>query len=201
MVARSDVANLVAVCLLSTFSYIAFYIVGYSGPRFLNEGYCLNSEVNAKQHCVFEKTVLFDIGVVSLAEPFSICIAIVLVEVIGRRKTFFMSVILSLVFSTTLYFCAGQHLAFMTLMRMGTTQLSWSPTLLGAEYFPTSIRSFVMGLHVSCCRVGASLGVLCVQFVFNYSPRLLLGILQVAVVLSGLCLVQLKRETMGTHLT
>ena len=208
MVARSlreegDVANLVAVCLLGTFSYFAYYIVGYSAPRFLNEGYCLNGEVNTKQECVFAKSILFDIGVVSLSEPLAVSIAIVLVDVIGRRKTFFISVILSLVFITTLYFCAGRYylLAFLTLMRMGIAQLAWSPTLLGAEYFPTSIRSFVMGLHVSCARVGASLGVLCAQYVFNYSPWLLLGMLQVGVVLSGLCLIQLKKETMGTHLT
>ena len=191
--------DLVIICAISFMAILIYYIAGYSMPRFLNEGYCSDVVVAEHEKCKFDKSVLFDLGVISLFEPLGVVLAVIFLEIIGRKKTFQANVLLLLIALTALYFCVNNTFSFIffTVVKFSAASIGYSPFLLGSEYFPTEVRSFTIAVIVACGRVGAFLGIAASQFVFNFSPRLVLALAQIAAVILSICLCALQKETVG----
>ena len=190
--------------ILAVVAMLVYYIVGYSMPRFLNEGYCTDSvTISAEdQSCKFERSVLFELGIISLFEPLGIAVAVIFIELFGRKNTFQMSAVLLIIVSTALCFCVNKAYSFIlfTLCKFGAAQIGWSPFLVGSEYFPTEIRAFVLAICAASTKIGALLGIMSSQFIYNLNPRLILGetIFDAAIV--SLCFFALKKETMGVQI-
>ena len=89
---------------------------------------------------------------------------------------------------------------FFTLSKFSAAQLGVSPFILGSEYFPTEVRSFVVAAVVGVGRIGACVGIACSQYVFDLNPRLDLLVTQILAVVVGICLSALKKETAGTQI-
>ena len=195
-------SELILLCIMGACSFFVVHAIAYSAPRFLNEGYCSEGQATAEESCTFKKTVLFDLAIGSSSEPLGLALAIIMVDVIGRRKTFLTTVLLTLTVISGLYFCVNRTflVAVSTFIRISVSILGWGPLLLSAEYFPTSVRSFSVGMVIFCERISAILAIFCIHYVYNFSPRLLLGLTQLCVVAVGICLVKLQRETMGVQL-
>ena len=200
--ATGRMKDLVVVNALGFTAIFLYYTISYSMPRFLNEGYCSGVTVTQDASCVFDKKVLFDLGVISLFEPLGVLVAVVLMEIIGRKKTFQSSVLLQLVALTALYFCVSDNysFAFFTIAKFSAAQFGLSPFILGAEYFPTEVRSFVVSFGLVFNRIGACAGIASSQFIFNLNPRLVLALNQTAAVVVSICLCVLGKETAGTHI-
>jgi MFS family permease len=194
-----DLALVITVALTAIFVY---YTISYSMPRFLNEGYCTDKKVTLKQSCTFHKSVLFDLGVISLFEPLGVLVAVIFMEIIGRKKTFHVSVAFQIVTLTALYFCVSKTYSFIffTASKFFAAQIGFSPYILSSEYFPTEVRSFVLSAVVVSGRIGACAGIACSQFVFNFSPRVVLLLTQIGGVIISVCLCVLKRETVGKNI-
>ena len=192
--------DLVVINAIAFAAILIYYIAGYSMPRFLNEGYCSEVLVAEHEKCKFDKSVLFDLGVISLFEPLGVVIAVILLEIIGRKKTFQASVLFLLVALTALYFCVNNTFSFIffTIVKFTAAPIAYSPFILGSEYFPTEVRSFTIAVIVAAGRVGACSGIAVSQFVFNLSPRLVLALTQIAAVILSVCYCALKKETVGT---
>ena len=197
-----SVWNLALICAMGGCAVFGYYAIAYSIPRFLNEGYCSGVVVSTTESCTFDKSVLFDLGVVSLSEPLGVLIAVITVDIIGRRRTFFAAQAMFLVAVTALYFCVGYAylMVWITAARMTIAAICWSPYIITAEYFPTRVRSCAIALFFCCSRVAGMVGIWVAQVTYSASPRLLLGVVQVAVVLCAACLGMLKRETMGAEI-
>ena len=167
--------------------------------RFLNEGYCSTSgvTVTAEEACTFTKPVLVVLGIVNLADPTGVLLVLIMLELTGRRETFFSVVFLAAVFVAALFFCLGNAylVAFSTLGRMTMGPIAFIPGILSAEYFPTIIRSFSISFILAFGNIGSVVGTFSTQSVYNLSPTLFLGVTESLVVLTGMCLVLLKKET------
>ena len=189
-------------CFLNFFTYFAYYALTYAAPRLLNEGYCSNLPAREVDPCTFSNSTLFQLGVVSLCEPIGVLIAVFAVDKIGRRPTFFIYTVATLIVLSCLYICLGPvWLTFIIFLCKGVVAaLSWSPFILSTEYFPTSVRSFTNSTGNSIKGVAATLAIFAVQFSYDYEPKLVIGTLQVMVVGSGICFWFLKRETRGIYL-
>ena len=191
--------------VLNIYSVIAmflYYCLSYSTPRFVTEGYCSVANVSANKSCNFDNESLFDIGVIGLFEPLGVLIAAVLIDKIGRRITFQLASGLIFLSVAALYFCVNKSylLIFLIASKFGSAQTDWAPTVLNVEYFPTTIRAFALSVGICFQRFGALAGLISVNYLFNAGPRILLAVCQVATVIMGICLVFLKRETMGIQL-
>ena len=193
------IKDFLLIMTLGSTAIFIYYIVSYSMPRFLNEGYCSDEKVTLEQSCVFEKSVLFDLGVISLFEPLGVLVAVIMMEFVGRKNTFQSSVALLLVAITPLYFCVGETYAFVffTLSKFSAAQLGFSPFILGSEYFPTEVRSYVLTIGVAFQRIGACVGIGCSHVVFDLNPRLILMLTQFGAVIVSICLWALRKETVG----
>ena len=179
-----------------------YYFISYSMPRFLNDGYCSEEKVTLEQSCVFEKSVLFDLGVISLFEPLGVLVAVIMMEFVGRKKTFQSSFVLLTVAITALYFCVGKtySIVFLILTKFSVAQIGYSPFILGSEYFPTEVRSFTAAAALGVGKVGALVGMGCSQFVFELNPRLVLLATQVGALVVSICLWALRKETVETNI-
>ncbi|XP_063679061.1 putative transporter SVOPL [Bolinopsis microptera] len=200
--ATGRMTDLVVVYALGFTAIFIYYTISYSMPRFLNEGYCTGIKVTQDESCIFNKSVLFDLGVISLFEPLGVLVAVILMEIIGRKKTFQSSVLLQLIALTALYFCVNDKYSFVffTISKFSAAQIGLSQFILGAEYFPTEVRSFVVSFGLVFNRIGACAGIACSQFIFNLHPRIVLAFAQIAAVVVSICLCVLGKETAGTHI-
>ena len=194
--------DLIVLNIYSAFVIYLYYCLSYASPRFVNEGYCSVAKLSANKTCNFDNDSLFDIGVIGLFEPLGVLIAIFLVDKIGRRKTFQLANGIIFLSLTALYFCVNNLylMALLIASKFGSAQAGWAPTVLTVEYFPTTLRAFALSFGISFQRFGALAGLISVNFLFNAGPRIVLVVCQVATVIMGICLVFLKRETMGTQL-
>ena len=196
------VSDFSVVVIQSFTSVFVYYTVGYSMPRFLNEGYCYTTNVTVQDSCVFNKAVLLDLGLISLFEPLGVLVAVIFVEIVGRKRMFQSSVALLVVALSALYFCVNTTYSFIffTLSKYCAAQIGWSTFLLGSENFPTEIRSFVLAICVSCQRIGGCVGIACSQFLFNVTPRLVLGVTQVGAIVVWACLLAWKQDATGSQI-
>jgi hypothetical protein len=196
------VKDFVAILIIGTIAIFVYYSVSYSMPRFLNEGYCSNEKATLEQSCRFDKTVLFDLGVISLFEPLGVLVAVIQMEAIGRKNTFNGSIALMTVVLTALYFCVNKTYSslFFTASKFFAAQVAFSPILLGSEYFPTEVRSFVLTIGLTFQRIGAFSGIAAAQFVFDLDPRFVFLSNQIGAIIIGVCFCALKKETAGTQI-
>ncbi|XP_063679060.1 putative transporter svop-1 [Bolinopsis microptera] len=195
--------NLIVITTFGAAATFIYYAISYSMPRFLNEGYCSDEIVPVELSCHFDKSVLFDLGIISLFEPLGVLVATVMIETrLGRKITFQSSVLLLLIATASLYVCVNKTYAFVffTISKFAAAQIVFGLYLLGAEYFPTEVRSFVIAVGLGFWRVGASAGIACSQFIFNLHPRIVLAFTQIAAVVVSICLCVLGKETAGTHI-
>ena len=195
--------NLIVITTLGSAATFIYYAVSYSISRFLNEGYCSDKIVPLESSCHFDKSVLFDLGIISLFEPLGVLVAIVMIETrLGRKMTFQSSVLLLLVATASLYMCVNKTYTFVcfTISKFAAAQIEYSLYILGTEHFPTEVRSFVIAVGLGFWRVGASAGIATAQFIFTLNPRLVLAFTQIAAVVVSVCLCVLGKETAGTHI-
>ena len=194
--------DFVVILALGFTSMFIYYTVSYSMPRFINEGYCSGEKVAQKQSCSYNKLVLIDLAVINSFELLGVLVAVILMEIIGRKKAFQSSVALQLLAVTALYFCVNDtyFIVFFTFLNFSAAQTGFSHSILGAEYFPTEVRSFVLSIGLVFQRIGACAGIACTQYVFDINPRVVLALTQMATVVVSICLCVLGKETVGTHI-
>ena len=200
---RTDnIKNGIIMLTLSFFSVFNYYLNAYIMPRLLNEGYCAGQKVTMQESCIFDKSVLFDIVVVSLASPLGQITSLVLQHYWGRLKVFIGFAIMTALIPFPLYFCVHRTylIVFLVLLRAfldGTVLASY---ILMAEYMPTVIRSFMLSMSGVFARSGGVVASFSSEYLYQSNPRLAIAIIQVSAVMCIVCLVFLKRETMGTNL-
>ena len=81
------------------------------------------------------------------------------------------------------------------LLKALSSMLTCVPLVLIREHFPTKIRGFCFHLAYMVGRVTVILALSTTQFTFDLSPRLLLSVNQIAVLLSIVTQCYLKVET------
>ena len=199
---RGLLRDILAVASLSVAAVWLYYSTGYSVPRFLNEGYCTGDIKSKIETCTFQKSVLFDLGIISLFEPLGVLVVAVVVDLVGRRLTFAVCLLLLVLNQVSILICVSDTYLFVMLMinKMAGAAIGWAYCIYSVEYFPTSIRGFTTSLSIGSGRVGAAMGMFTAQFVFNWGPRYFIGSNLVGAAFVGLCLLVLKRETMGVQL-
>ena len=194
--------DFIVINVLSTFVLFLYYCLSYATPLLVKEGYCTEKHASPNDTCSFNNDSLFDIGVIGLFEPLGIIVAVLLIDIIGRRRTFQLANGLVFLSLTMLYFCVNDwyKMTFLVISKFGTAQVAWAPTVFNVEYFPTSIRAFVLSFGIGLQRFGALVGLASTNFLFEAGPRVLLAVCHAAVIVLGINLTFLKRETMGTQL-
>ena len=197
-----NIHNTLYLVILIVSSYFSYYVYAYATPRILNEGYCTGEIVTVKESCTFQNDVLFDLGLVSLSEPFGVLVTLVLLEVLGRRKTFLGAAVAIVIVATPLYFCVNHSFLFwfMLLVRMSMAGMALAPSTLTGEYMPTLIRNFMITIMASFGRAAASLAIFLTEYIVNEGVRQVIGVVQVLTVVSFISLVALKKETLGMNL-
>ena len=193
---RDQFWYLVSMTLASQFTYNAILFVA---PLFLHEGYCVRNFQADKSDCGFDKSILFDLGIVGISEPLTVLIATILMDIIGRRPTFMISAVLSTVLPTGIYFCVSSTwlITFLALTKGALSALSLASFVICAEKFPTNVRSFTSSVVSSLYSLSVVGAVLVTQFLYPASPRAVVALFQVTGLLVCGLLSQINTETMG----
>ena len=199
----SDFWKLVFLTVTGQFFYLGML---YVAPRFMdNQDSHLNSpniQFQQNQSCAFDNSVLFDLGIIGLAEPISVAIGLLFVDKIGRRNLLFVVTILPLFVMIPLYFEISSSLTLIVLIvtRASMAVVSWLNFVIGSEYFPTSVRSFTSSIVSTCTCLSGVLSSFAVQYAYDESSNLATVILQVALLATILAVYSIKREMMGQQL-
>jgi len=191
----------ILVCVNFT-SEFAYMCIIYAAPRFMNEGYCSSSTYTREESCIFDKAVLFDLGIIGLAEPFSILLALLFVNWIGRIKlTIFTSVFPTLLLFL-LYICVGTDfiLAVLLITKGALTVRSWLIFVIAGESFPTSVRSFTNCILGGCCSISSIAASFAVHYAYEENPIFVIVVMQGVLVITSVFAFCIKRETSGTLL-
>ena len=175
---------------------VAYTSILFAAPYYLN-----SKKVNSNS-CTMDDDILFDLGVVGLADPIACIIGVFAVEFIGRRPTFLSSACFSLIFLTPLYFHTGSTFTTinLTLLRGLLAVSSWSSNVLGAEYFPTSVRSFTSSVVGFCFSLSSIIAGFLVPYSYFVTSKLTTFLLQFMCFVGTVFLWFLKRETKGIQL-
>ena len=191
-----DLIFIINMLALSVFVYNS---VAFSSPRFLNEQYCGSVTVSRNQSCVFDKNVLLDIGMVGLSEPIGSVILMYLLDSLGRRGANAAITTVTFLVLSGLHICVNRaYLVFLLMALKGLGNMVTSvPLVLIREHFPTRVRGFSFHLAYMVARVAVILGMSVTQLAYDVSPRLVLVINQLVVVLSLINQAYLKVETLG----
>jgi MFS family permease len=194
-----DFWNLACVCSTAQFGHISIL---YVGPRLMNAGYCSSSVFVKNQSCSFDKSVLFDLGVIGLTDPIGIILGLLVVNQIGRIKLIRVAIIIPMLSLALLYVCAGSKylLTVLSVTRGSLAILSWSVFVVAGETFPTSVRSFVSSIIFACTSIAGLTSSFVMQYAFELNPLCAIIIIQAALFISGVFSCFIKRETAGTQL-
>ena len=201
--ASDNISNTFLFVLLVSTTFFTYYLYAYATPRILNEGYCTDKVVSFKDSCVFEKDILFDLGLINLSEPAGVLVTLLLLETsLGRRTTLLGSGIIIILLVIPLYVCVGESFLFwfILLVRMAIASICLSPTTLTGEYMPTLIRAFLMNIVGVFGRASGSLAIFCTEYIVNMGPRVVFSVIQGLTIISFATLVALKRETRDQNL-
>ena len=200
----SDFWKLVIFSLAGQFVYMAMI---YVAPRFMDNQSSSNlnsfeNEMEQNQYCSFDNTVLFDLGVIGLADPISVAMAFPLVDKIGRRNLLFVSTVLPIFVMIPLYFRIPSFLMLVVLLvsRGSLAVFGWLNFVTGSEYFPTSIRSFTSSIVQACFCSAGVLSSFAVQYTYDLSSILIIAIMQTALLVAIFAIYSIKREMMGQQL-
>ena len=202
----SDFWKLVIFSLAGQFVYMAMI---YVAPRFMDNQSSSNlnsfeNEMEQNQYCSFDNTVLilFDLGVIGLADPISVAMAFPLVDKIGRRNLLFVSTVLPIFVMIPLYFRIPSSLMLVVLLvsRGSLAVFGWLNFVTGSEYFPTSIRSFTSSIVQACFCSAGVLSSFAVQYTYDLSSILIIAIMQTALLVAIFAIYSIKREMMGQQL-
>ena len=197
-----NLKNTVFLNVLGFSSLFCYYYFAYIMPRLLNEGYCTRNFLETIDPCSYDKKTLRNIEIINISELSSVIIILLLLEWIGRRKAFMGAAVLGFLLPTALYFCLGNIylLTFLVLTWASEASLGLAPYLLVGEYMPTVIRSYMSSLVSMTGSMGAIIAILVAEYTFNYSPRVAIGLLQIAASVPIMSLAMLKKETGGSNL-
>ena len=198
----SDFWKLVIITLTGQLVYMGAI---YAAPLFMDEGLCHSVKITQKQtsqSCSFNNSVLFDLGVIGLADPIAVAIGLLLVDKIGRRNLFFISSLIPVFVFIPLYFCIPSVLKLTVLLvtRGTLAVMGWLNFVLASEYFPTSVRSFTSSIVNSCYGLASIIASLAVQYAYHESSGLVVIIMQIALVVSASVIYSIKREMTGEQL-
>ena len=194
-----DLIKIISMSMLSIFIYST---VGYSTPRFLNEGYCGSSAVTKEQSCVFNKDVLFDIGLVGISEPLSSVLVAYLLDKIGRRNTNILVMVVTFLSLSALHICVNHGFLILSLivLKGAVNLLTTVPFVLLREHMPTRVRAFCYYVNYVIGRTAVIFAMSITQFAFEANPRILIFIAQFAVSISFIIQSLLKVETRGVQI-
>ena len=196
----SDFWKLVAITLTGQFVYMGLI---YTAPLYLNKGKCYPDVAKRKdESCSFDQSVLFDLGVIGLADPISVLLGLLFIDRIGRRNLFLTTSLLPIFVLTPLYFCTSSTFRLITLitLRGFLAVFGWVNFVVASEYFPTSVRSFTSSVIGACYSLAAVVSSFVVQFAYDKSPDLVTAMLQISLVVTLIFVMNIKREMMGQQL-
>ena len=196
----SDFWKLVAITLTGQFVYMGLI---YTAPLYVNKGACYPDEIKREdESCSFDQSVLFDLGVIGLADPISILLGLLFIDRIGRRNLLLITALLPIFVLTPLYFCTSSTFRLITLitLRGFLAVFGWVNFVVASEYFPTSVRSFTSSVIGSCYSFAAVISSFVVQFAYDKSSDLVTGTLQISLVVTLIFVIKIKREMMGQQL-
>jgi len=195
----SDFWKIVIITLTGKFVYMGML---YAAPLFVDEGPCHSGKITQKQFCSFDNSVLFDLGVIGLAEPVSLVIGLLLLDKIGRRNMLFISSLIPVFVFIPLYFCIPSALTLTVLLinRGILAVMGWINFVIASEYFPTSVRSFTSSIIGSCSTLTSVIASFAVQYAYHESSGLVVIIMQIALVVSAGVIYSIKREMTGEQL-
>ena len=199
---KDNIRNIILFTGIAFSTIVVYYVSAYATPRFVNEGYCSDIPRTVSESCIFINDILLKIMIISMIEPVGVIVALILVSIIGRRKGAGLFVLAVFLSCLLLYFCGGSTYlnSTLTFLKGSSAGLAFIPFLMCTEYFPTQIRGFTQSILVTAGRIGGVVGISMVQGVYNYSPRMLIGITQALTFFSGIMLYQLKKETLGIQI-
>ena len=197
-----NVKNGLIILTLTFFAVFNYYLYAYITPRILNEGYCSSQKVTVQESCTYDKSVLFNLAVVSLAGPLGDIISLILQHFLGRRKVFIGSAIITAIIPFSLYYCFSHTylLVCLVLLRANLDATCLAHNILMSEYMPTVIRSFMTSMVGVSARWGGVIASFSSEYIYQTNSRLGIAIIQGCAVACIVCLVLLKRETMGASL-
>ena len=197
-----DLNNCLLTLLVGITNTYSYYLNTYTMPKILNEGYCSGETVSQEKTCNFDMGTLFDIGIISLSEPLSVALMLVLLEMFGRIKPGILVGVLSVLLPTALHFCVNKAWVFwfMLLLKVIIAAQGALPAILMAEYSPTVIRSSLTNLLLTGNRIGGLIGIVCSEHLYNVSVRIVFLTSQVANLVFVFCMAGLSRDTVGTDL-
>jgi len=218
---------MVLICTASMCGIYTLYATGFSNPRFLNEEYCgfnnhtdLNhtsvttyqptndqhqptyQPTNHHDQCTFSTRVLRDLILVTLLDPVGPVLCSFVANCLGRKRTLYLFNLLTILVCSIMHVCVTRGMLVFELMIMkGLGNIvNWLPFLIACEYFPTHIRGRVMSFIFGIGKCGSVTAIVMTQFLYNYSPRLFIGSIQIAQAI-GICMAfLLKKETNGMPL-
>ena len=177
----------------------------YVAPRFMNDqgsSHLDSTKIIQNHSCSFDDSVLFDLGIIGLADPISVSIALLLVDKIGRRNLLFVSTIIPLLAMIPFYFEISSSLTLVVLIvtRGSMAVVGWLNFVIGSEYFPTSVRSFTSSIVNVCTGLSGVASSFVVQYAYDESSTLATAVLHMALLATILAVYSIKREMMGQQL-
>ena len=198
----NNLRNCVLVGLSGLTNIYSYYLNAYTMPKLLNEGYCTGKSAAQDNSCTFNTATLFDIGIISLSEPLSVAVMLVLIEKFGRIKPGVVTGLISVLLPTALYFCVNRAWLFWCLLMLKVVLAAQGllPVILMGEYSPTLIRSTMLSIVCTCNRAGGLVGILCSVYLYDLSVKLVFVMSQVTNIMYVFCMLGLSRETLGTDL-
>ena len=188
------------------FVQFTYMTVIWVTPHFMNDGYCNREPEKADQSeksCTFDNRILFNLGIVAVAEPIATGISLVLIDRVGRRPIFMACSILPFLLLFLLYICVKSplYITIITCLIRGTLAVvGWSNFLLAAELFPTSVRSFTSSIVTAGFSGSAVAASFASRAVYEANPQFVVLMMQITAFLGCFFLFFLKRETMGQQL-
>jgi MFS family permease len=195
----SDFWKLVAITLGGEFVYMGFI---YSAPHYVYNGPCNVINIQHNKSCSFDDSVLFDLGIIGLADPISLAIGLFLVDRIGRKTLILISTMIPTIVLIPLYFCIPSNLMLIiqVVARGHLAVMGWSIYVISSEYFPTSVRSFTTSVVNAFYSLASVISSFVVQCSFDVSSDLITIIMQITLVLTTILIYSIKREMTGRQL-
>ena len=192
-----NLKNTVIIMLLAMSVHSTYYFYAYIIPRLLNEGYCSGHSIDIIDSCSFDKKTLLDVTITNISEPVGLIITLPLLEMFGRKKFFMATAVMAFLLPTSLYFCVRQEylLTFLIVSYASACCLTLAPWVLVAEFMPTGIKSCMTSVMIVFAYSASSIVIFAAEYIFNYSPRVAIGSIQITVFVSVFCFAMLKRET------
>ncbi|XP_033123176.1 synaptic vesicle 2-related protein-like [Anneissia japonica] len=135
----------------------------------------------------------------TFAEFVGIFFNIVVVDILGRKRTLSLVCMLFCVFSSLQFFCLSRTnmVIFLFCARGSVSAIFNVVFIYTPEVYPTTIRGLALGTCSTVARVGAIVTPFIAQVLMEVSPTLAIGIYAGSALLASICALLLPIETTG----